>query len=143
MRPSVRDTTAFAHFEWMLALRYLRARRREGFISVLAGTMGATRGAIMRVLLINAASIGVVGTLTGALLGVIFCWRIDEIRRFVAYLINTSVFDPNVYYLTQLPADVSLHTTGAIVAMALSVLATLYPSWRAARLDPADALRYD
>jgi lipoprotein-releasing system permease protein len=108
-------------------------------------TMGATQGAIMRIFLITGASIGVIGTLTGALLGVIFCWRIDEVRRFVAWLTNTNVFDPNVYYLTQLPADVSLHTTGAIVAMALalSVLATLYPSWRAARLDPVDALRYE
>jgi lipoprotein-releasing system permease protein len=58
---------------------------------------------------------------------VIFCSRIDEVRRLVARLTNTPVFEPNVYYLTQLPADVSLHTTGAIVAMALalSVLATL------------------
>jgi lipoprotein-releasing system permease protein len=58
---------------------------------------------------------------------VLFCWRIDEVRRFVAYLTKTPVFDPNVYFLSQLPADVSLHTTGVIVAMALalSVLATL------------------
>ena len=74
----------------------------------------------------------------------IFCWKIDDVRHFVARLTNTNLFDPNVYYLTQLPADVSFHTTGLIVAMALglSVLATLYPSWRAARLDPVDALRY-
>jgi lipoprotein-releasing system permease protein len=108
-------------------------------------TMGATQGAIMRIFLITGASIGVVGTLTGALLAVIFCWRIDAVRRFVAWLTNTNLFNPEVYYLTQLPADISFHTTGAIVLMALglSVLATLYPSWRAARLDPVDALRYE
>lgn len=108
-------------------------------------TMGATQGAIMRIFLITGASIGVVGTLTGALLAVIFCWKIDEIRRLVAWLTSTNLFNPEVYYLTQLPADVSLHTTGVIVLMALclSVLATLYPSWRAARLDPVDALRYE
>src|SRR5262249_2754960 len=108
-------------------------------------TMGATQGAIMRIFLITGASIGVVGTLTGAALGVVFCWRIDEVRRFVAWLTNTNLFNPQVYYLTPLPADVSLNTTGAIVAMALalSVLATLYPSWRASRLDPVDALRYE
>jgi lipoprotein-releasing system permease protein len=108
-------------------------------------TMGATQGAIMRVFLITGASIGVVGTLAGCLLGIVFCWRIDEIRQFVAWLTDTMVFDPSVYYLTRLPADLNWQTTGIIVAMALilSVLATLYPSWRASRLDPVEALRYE
>ena len=108
-------------------------------------TMGATQGAIMRVFLITGASIGVVGTLAGCLFAIVFCWRIDEIRHFVAWLTNTNIFDPSVYYLTRLPADLSWQTTGIIVAMALflSVLATLYPSWRASRLDPVEALRYE
>ena len=93
-------------------------------------TMGATQGAIMRVFLITGASIGVVGTLAGCLLGIAFCWRIDEIRQFVAWLTQTKLFDPEIYYLTRLPADIDVQTTAAIVAMALllSVLATLYPS---------------
>jgi lipoprotein-releasing system permease protein len=108
-------------------------------------TMGATQGAIMRVFLITGASIGVVGTLAGCAFGVVFCWRIDEIRQFVAWLTDTNLFDPNIYYLTKLPADLNWHTTLIIVAMALvlSVLATLYPSWRASRLDPVEALRYE
>jgi lipoprotein-releasing system permease protein len=108
-------------------------------------TMGATQGAIMRVFLITGASIGVVGTLAGCALGIVFCWRIDEIRQFVAWLTRTQLFDPEVYYLTKLPADINPETTGTIVLMALvlSVLATLYPSWRASRLDPVDALRYE
>jgi lipoprotein-releasing system permease protein len=108
-------------------------------------TMGATQGAIMRVFLIIGASIGVVGTLAGLLVAILFCWRIDEIRQFVAWLSGTVVFDPNIYYLTKLPADLNWQTTGIIVAMALalSVLATLYPSWRASRLDPVEALRYE
>jgi lipoprotein-releasing system permease protein len=108
-------------------------------------TMGATQGAIMRVFLITGASIGVVGTIAGCVLGIVFCWRIDEIRQFAAWVTRTKLFDPEVYYLTRLPADVDVHTTGTIVFMALvlSVLATLYPSWRASRLDPVEALRYE
>ena len=108
-------------------------------------TMGASKGAIMRVFLITGTSIGVVGTLAGATMALLFCWRIDEIRLFVAWLTSTNIFNPEIYYLTRLPADISAHTTGLIVlmALALSVLATLYPSWRASRLDPVEALRYE
>jgi lipoprotein-releasing system permease protein len=108
-------------------------------------TMGATQGAIMRIFLITGASIGVVGTLTGAALGVAFCWKIDAIRSLVAWLTDTDVFNAEIYYLSQLPADITLRTTGTIILMALvlSVLATLYPSWRASRLDPVEALRND
>ena len=66
-------------------------------------TMGASKGAIMRVFLITGASIGVVGTLAGAVLGILFCWRIDEIRQFVAWLTNTNLFNPEIYYLTGCP----------------------------------------
>jgi lipoprotein-releasing system permease protein len=108
-------------------------------------TMGATKGAIMRVFLITGASIGVVGTLAGLVLGILFCSRIDEIRQLLQRLTGTTLMDPTVYYLTRLPADIDVHETGSIVLMALvlSVLATLYPSWRASRLDPVEALRYE
>lgn len=108
-------------------------------------TMGATKGAVMRVFLITGASIGIVGTLAGLLLGVIFCWNIDSIKNFASWITGTTVFDPSVYYLTKLPADIDPHETGGIVIMALllSVIATIYPSWRASRLDPVEALRYE
>ncbi|MGE4129853.1 MAG: FtsX-like permease family protein, partial [Hyphomicrobiaceae bacterium] len=108
-------------------------------------TMGATKGAIMRVFLITGASIGIVGTIAGLILGIVFCWNIEAVRQFVAWLTNTRIFDPSVYYLNKLPADIDLKETAFIVVMAmvLSVLATLYPSWRASRLDPVEALRYE
>jgi len=108
-------------------------------------TMGATKHAIMRVFLITGASIGIVGTLAGLVLGIIFCWRIEGIRQLVQNLTGTTLMDPNVYYLTRLPAEIDIGETAAIVVMALtlSVFATLYPSWRASKLDPVEALRYE
>jgi lipoprotein-releasing system permease protein len=108
-------------------------------------TMGATQGAIMRVFLITGASIGVVGTLVGFLLGVVICLNIESIRQFLSWLTNTELFSPELYFLSRLPADMDTGETAAVVVMALtlSLLATLYPSWRAARLDPVEALRYE
>lgn len=108
-------------------------------------TMGASRGAMMRVFLITGASIGIVGTLAGLVLGIVFCAHIEEVRQLVTWLTNTQLFDPSVYYLTRLPASIDVGETINIVLMALglSVLATLYPSWRASTLDPVEALRYE
>jgi lipoprotein-releasing system permease protein len=108
-------------------------------------TMGATQGAIMRVFLITGASIGVVGTIVGFMLGVVICLNIESIRQFLSWLTNTELFSPELYFLSHLPADMDSGETTAVVIMALvlSLLATLYPSWRAARLDPVEALRYE
>jgi lipoprotein-releasing system permease protein len=108
-------------------------------------TMGATRGAIMRIFLITGASIGVVGTLAGFALGMVVCWNVEAIRAFLASLTGTELFSPEVYFLSRLPADPSFRETATVVGMALllSVVATLYPSWRAAALDPVEALRYE
>ena len=100
---------------------------------------------MMRVFLITGASIGVVGTFAGLILGIVFCLNIESIRELVSWMSSTTLFDPNVYYLTRLPADMEPRETATIVgmALALSVLATLYPSWRASTLDPVEALRYE
>ena len=81
----------------------------------------------------------------GLILGIVFCLNIESIREFISWMTSTTLFDPNVYYLTRLPADMEPRETAAIVgmALALSVLATLYPSWRASTLDPVEALRYE
>lgn len=108
-------------------------------------TMGATRGSIMRVFLVTGAAIGVVGTLAGFLLGLVVCLNVEEIRRFISWLTSTELFSPELYYLSRLPAEMNAGETVTVVLMALilSFLAPLYPSWRAARLDPVEALRYE
>ena len=108
-------------------------------------TMGVTQGAIMRVFMMTGASVGVVGTLVGFLLALLVCLNIESIRRFVSWLTNTELFSPELYFLSKLPADLDGGETMAVVvmALALSLLATLYPAWRAARLDPVEALRYE
>jgi lipoprotein-releasing system permease protein len=108
-------------------------------------TMGATQGAIMRIFLITGASIGVVGTLTGFLVGTLVCFNVESIRQFLSWVTSTELFSPELYFLSRLPADMDAGETTAVVimAMTLSFLATLYPSWRAARLDPVEALRYE
>jgi lipoprotein-releasing system permease protein len=107
-------------------------------------TMGATRGAIMRVFLITGASIGIVGTIAGFGLGLLLALNVETIRDVISRLTSTNLFPAELYFLSRLPADVNPTevATILIMAMVLSLLATLYPSWRAAKLDPVEALRY-
>ncbi len=108
-------------------------------------TMGATAGAIMRIFFMTGAAIGIVGTFAGVALGVLVCLNIESIRQFFSWVSGTVLFDPELYFLSQLPAEMSLGETVTVVIMALvlSFIATIFPAWRASRLDPVQALRYE
>ncbi len=108
-------------------------------------TMGATRGMIMRIFLLAGASIGIAGTLFGLVLGVWFADHIEQIRQFIQSIVGRDLFAAEIYFLTQLPAHVDSGEVTAVVLMSLglSFAATIYPSWRAATLDPVEALRYE
>ncbi|MBU2325926.1 MAG: lipoprotein-releasing ABC transporter permease subunit [Alphaproteobacteria bacterium] len=108
-------------------------------------TMGATSGAIMRIFFMTGAAIGTVGTMAGVALGVIVCLNIESIRQFFSWVSGTVLFDPELYFLSQLPADMNMSETISVVVMALSLsfMATIFPAWRASRLDPVQALRYE
>src|SRR5215212_111017 len=117
----------------------------KGHDIAILRTMGATQGSILRIFLITGASIGVVGTIAGFLLGLVVCLNVESIRQFLSWMTRTELFSPELYFLSRLPAEMDVGETTAVVVMALtlSLLATLYPSWRAARLDPVEALRYE
>ncbi|MBB4482107.1 lipoprotein-releasing system permease protein [Rhizobium etli] len=108
-------------------------------------TMGASAGAIMRIFFMTGAAIGIVGTIAGVLLGVLVCVNIESIRQFFSWISGTVIFNPQVYFLSQLPAEMDLSETISVVVMALSLsfIATIFPAWRASRLDPVQALRYE
>ncbi|MBT5571254.1 MAG: lipoprotein-releasing ABC transporter permease subunit [Alphaproteobacteria bacterium] len=115
----------------------------KGSAIAILRTVGASRGTIMRVFFIVGASIGVVGTLSGTILGLLFARNIETLRRALESLTGTDLFAAEIYFLSQLPAEVDSGEVVMVVCMALglSILATLYPSWRASRLDPVEALR--
>ncbi len=108
-------------------------------------TMGATKGMVQRIFFLSGASIGVTGTLTGLVLGVLFCENIEAVRQFLQTLTGTNLFAAEIYFLSTIPAEMEWTEVAQVVAMALTLSfgATVYPSWRAATLDPVEALRYE
>jgi lipoprotein-releasing system permease protein len=108
-------------------------------------TMGATRASILRVFILTGLSIGATGAVLGAALGVPLALQLDNIRNFLNRTFDLNLFPASVYHLSQLPSSLDPHEVGgiALLTLCLSFLATLYPAWRAARLDPVEALRHE
>lgn len=108
-------------------------------------TMGAYRISIMKIFMLTGASVGISGTIAGSVLGITFAVNIESIRQFIQGLTGTKLFPDEIYFLSKLPAQVDWTEVVVVITMAviLSILATLYPAWRASRLDPVEALRYE
>jgi lipoprotein-releasing system permease protein len=108
-------------------------------------TMGATRGAVLRIFLLTGATIGASGTFAGLLLGLVVAHNLESVRQLINRSFGLNVFDPNLYLLSRLPSVVVVSDVVTVVALSLclSLLATIYPAWRAAKLDPVEALRYE
>jgi lipoprotein-releasing system permease protein len=108
-------------------------------------TMGASRGMVLRIFMLSGASIGIVGTLAGFVLGILVTRNLEAIREFLQNILHVKLFAAEIYFFTRIPAQLNAREVASVVlmALALSFLATLYPSWRAARLDPVEGLRYE
>lgn len=117
----------------------------KGHDIAIMRTMGATRSNMMKIFMLAGASIGLIGTAVGSIIGILFALNIDTVKAALEGLTGASLWDAEIRFLSEIPAVIDWSEVSVVIALAfsLSILATLYPAWRAARLDPVEALRYE
>jgi lipoprotein-releasing system permease protein len=108
-------------------------------------TLGAAPSSVMAIFIIQGALIGIIGTLIGVVGGVLLALNVETVVPAIEHALHIQFLDKSVYYISDLPSDLQIPdvVTIAIIALVLALLATLYPSFRAARVNPAEALRYE
>jgi lipoprotein-releasing system permease protein len=117
---------------------------KQSDIAILR-TLGASPASIVQIFMVQGTLIGVIGTFVGLVLGVLVGFNVDTVVPFIENFLGFKILAKDIYYISDLPSDVQLGdvTTIGIVSLVLSFIATLYPSWRASRTNPAEALRYE
>ncbi|MDN3578910.1 lipoprotein-releasing ABC transporter permease subunit [Chitinimonas viridis] len=117
---------------------------KQADIAILR-TLGASPGSILKIFVIQGATIGIVGTLVGVLCGTLLAYNVGAVVSFFEGLLNFKILSPQVYLISSVPSEVLVGDVVFVgtVSLVLAFLATLYPSWRAARINPAEALRYE
>ena len=108
-------------------------------------TLGASPASIMKIFMVQGVVIGLVGTLLGVVFGIVTALNVDVVVPAIERAFHFQILSRDVYYISELPSDLHLFDVAwtAVISLVLAFVATLYPSWRASRMQPAEALRYE
>tara|TARA_Y100001947_G_C10121701_1_gene211578 strand:- start:179 stop:553 length:375 start_codon:yes stop_codon:yes gene_type:complete len=111
----------------------------------LMRTMGASKNLILRIFMLTGSIIGILGTFIGSVLGIVLSLNIESIRYFVSILFGQELFSPQIYFLSTLPSNINFNEVFVVIGLSiiLTLLASMFPAWKASKISPAEALRYE